>query len=138
MSDYIILDTDVFSKIYRTPAEAARLDYVMRDRLHSLTFISVGELLYGAKHGKWGAERTAELRERIQRMLLIPFDERLPETWAWLRDKARRAGHPLAQPTHANDLWIAACAVRYEAPLLTLNSRHFSGLPEINVIDAKT
>ncbi|WP_261565210.1 PIN domain-containing protein [Frankia gtarii] len=101
------------------------------------TFVSVAELLYEARHAGWGEPRTADLTEKIRLLLLIPFDERLPAVWARLRDLARRRGHPLAQPLHTDDLWIAACAVLYEAPLLTGNERHFGGLPSLTVISAK-
>jgi predicted nucleic acid-binding protein len=67
-------------------------------------------------------------------MLLIPFDEELPAVWARLRDAAHRRGHPLAHPAHTNDLWIAACAVLYQAPLLTGNRRHFLDVPELTMI----
>ncbi len=43
-------------------------------------------------------------------------------------------GHPLGQQVHANDLWIAACAVHYGLPLVTGNGRHFAGLPGLEVV----
>ncbi len=137
MSDYVIIDTDVFSAITSSRATATRYEAVLRDKTQALTFVSVAELLYGARHAGWAERRTAELAEKIRRLLLIPFDERLPVVWARLRDLARRRGHPLAQSAHANDLWIAACAVFYEAPLLTGNVRHFGGLPGLTMISAK-
>jgi tRNA(fMet)-specific endonuclease VapC len=51
-----------------------------------------------------------------------------------LRAVASRLGHPLGQHAHANDLWIAACAVYYDVPLVTGNGRHFAGLPGLEVI----
>lgn len=137
MSDYVIIDTDVFSAITSSRGNAVRFEAVLRDKIQALTFVSVAELLYGARQGGWGERRTADLTEKIQRLLLIPFDEQLPAVWARLRHLARRRGHPLSQPSHANDLWIAACAVLYEAPLLTGNERHFHGLPDLTVISAK-
>ncbi|WP_250281001.1 MULTISPECIES: PIN domain-containing protein [unclassified Frankia] len=137
MSDYVILDTDVFSAITAGRATAARYEAVLRNKTQALTFVSVAELLYGARHGGWGERRTTALVEKIERLLLIPFDKELPAVWAQLRDLARRRGHPLAQPAHTNDLWIAACAVLYQAPLLTGNRRHFLGVPELTVVRAE-
>jgi predicted nucleic acid-binding protein len=57
--------------------------------------------------------------------------------WAELRAAlAVRLGHPLGQHRHANDLWIATCAVHYGVPLVTGTVRHFDGLPGPQVIPA--
>ena len=34
----------------------------------------------------------------------------------------------------ANDLWIAACAIRHSIPLVTHNSKDFAGIPRLIVI----
>jgi len=57
------------------------------------------------------------------------------------RAGASRAAHrcsrdPLAHRENSNDLWIAACAVHYEAPLLTGNVRHFLDVPGLDVLGA--
>jgi predicted nucleic acid-binding protein len=40
----------------------------------------------------------------------------------------------LAHQAHSNDLWIAVCAVHYQAPLLTGNARHFLDVPGLDVL----
>jgi predicted nucleic acid-binding protein len=41
-----------------------------------------------------------------------------------------RAGHAADYP----DLWIAACAVAKNIPILTRNPKHFANVPELQVI----
>jgi predicted nucleic acid-binding protein len=48
--------------------------------------------------------------------------DRLLTTAAELRFACRRAGHPLHERSHANDLWIAASAIHIDAPLLTADT----------------
>ena len=131
---YLILDTDVASWIHGNRPEATRYEHHLRHVVPMLTFISVGEMHFGAFQSRWGERRVTELDAYIRRCLVLPYDDRLPRTWARLRAHAKRAGHPLAHREHSNDLWIAACAVHYQAPLLTGNARHFLDVPGLDVL----
>ncbi|WP_261555905.1 hypothetical protein [Frankia tisae] len=62
MSDYVIIDTDVFSAITSSRATATRYEAVLRDKTQALTFVSIAELLYGARHAGWGERKRAPLR----------------------------------------------------------------------------
>jgi hypothetical protein len=53
-------------------------------------------------------------------------------TAAELRHGCRQVGHPLHEPVHANDLWIAASAVHIGAPLLTADVV-FEGVPGLTL-----
>ncbi|WP_434740265.1 hypothetical protein [Micromonospora sp. SH-82] len=54
--------------------------------------------------------------------------------WQGADEHAGPPGHPLGQAPQTNDLWICATAIRYEAPLLTRNRRHFDGFPGLAVL----
>ena len=130
----IILDTDAFSVLAERRPGAEKLAAVIGAAEPLLTFASVAELLYGAMAARWGSTRLQRLERAIARHgLLLPTTESLG-VWARLRAGAVRAGHPLGHKVHANDLWIAACAVHYGLPLVTRNGRHFAGLPELEVV----
>lgn len=43
------------------------------------------------------------------------------KTWARLAARAQQRGRPRPQ----NDTWIAACCVRHDLPLVTLNTKDF-------------
>lgn len=79
---------------------------------------TVAELRFGALWAGWGPARKAELEDRLARARVVPVDEDLVWEVAQLRVACRRAGHALADDRHANDLWIAATAVRYQLPLI--------------------
>jgi predicted nucleic acid-binding protein len=132
-----ILDTDVFSILFDDRPQAAKVTALLDGVETALAFPSIAELAHGAEHAGWGIARVDRLREEITRHgLLMPTDGLL---WLWgvLRATAVRLGHPLGQQMHANDLWIAACAVHYGVPLVTANERHFAGLPDLEVIAVK-
>lgn len=48
--------------------------------------------------------------------------------------RAQHAGHPLGQNSQTNDLWICATAIYHNAPLLTLNRRHFENFPGLVIL----
>jgi tRNA(fMet)-specific endonuclease VapC len=130
----LVFDTDVASYLYGNRPEAGKYERHLRNAVPALAFTSVAELHYGAHRNEWSARRISHLDTYIRRFLMLPFDDDLPRLWARLRAHATRSGHPLANRDNSNDLWIAACAVHYEAPLITGNTRHFVDLPGLDVL----
>ena len=65
-----IIDTDIVSYLMKrgplTEAYARRIE----GRLIGITFITVGELYFGAEKGQWGRRRRATLETTIQSSLL--------------------------------------------------------------------
>ena len=130
----VVLDTDVFSYLADERSRAGTFAGHLYGLRTVLAFPTVAELHYGARRAKWGESRIRRLERDIARHgLLLPTEGSL-RLCGRLRAEAVALGHPLGQPQHANDLWIAACAVHYDVPLLTGNERHFEGLPGLRVI----
>lgn len=86
-----------------------------------LAAITVSELRYGALVAGWSDARRERLGESIE-ATIVPVSNKPLTTTAELRFACRRAGHPLHDRSHANDLWIAASAIHISAPLLTADS----------------
>ncbi|HUR17624.1 MAG TPA: PIN domain-containing protein [Acidimicrobiales bacterium] len=84
-----------------------------------LAAVTVMELRYGALVAQWGASRRAGLEAAIAAVTVVPVTDPLLSRAAELRHSCRQAGHPPADRSHANDLWIAASAMRLDVPLLT-------------------
>jgi predicted nucleic acid-binding protein len=99
-------------------------------KLVALSFITIGELLYGAYKDKWGQDRLEAMKARLKSVVIVPYDFVICETYADLKEKLRVKGKRLAD----NDLWIAACAVRHSIPLVSNNRPHFEVIPELILI----
>jgi predicted nucleic acid-binding protein len=52
------------------------------------------------------------------------------EVWADITARLKSAG----MTRQDNDLWVAACALRYGLPLATNNEKHFAGIPNLTVL----
>ena len=131
---HLVLDTDVFSAFYSDLPEVAKLEHHLRHMRPAVAFATVAELHYGARHRDWSAQRIQHLDSYLGNFQVLPFDDALPRLWGQLRAHATRAGHPLAHRSLSNDLWIAACAIHYDAPLLTANIRHFTDVPGLSLL----
>lgn len=117
----LVVDTGVFSAALSRQRRAQfekQLWLLPRNQLF-LAAVSVAELRFGALVAEWGNARRRRLEQAISAATVIPVSDRLLTTVAELRHACRLAGHPLADRTHANDLWIAASAIHIAAPLVT-------------------
>lgn len=120
----LVVDTGVFSaSISRRRRQRFETQIaLMAGNQIFLAAVTVSELRYGALVAGWSEARRGRLEESIQATTVIPVSNTLLTTTAELRFACRRAGHPLHDRSHANDLWIAASAVHIGAPLLTADN----------------
>ena len=127
----VLLDTDVFSYLME-PGDPRGHPYLrhVHGRITALSFITVGELLFGALWRGWGEARTAKLKSALEGAFILPLDHETSATYAGLKDRLRRRGQVLAD----NDLWIAALAVRHSVPLVSNNLTHFQRVPGLALI----
>ena len=102
----------------------------LEGRLVAVSFVTVGELLFGAAKSKWGERRIDDLKRRLRAVVIVPYDYELCNTYADLKARLEAAGRRLGD----NDLWIAASAVRHGIPLVSNNRRHFEDLPGLELI----
>jgi predicted nucleic acid-binding protein len=122
-----LVDTDVLSLLIEDRPGADRFRPLVPARL-AIAFVTAAELRFGAAKAGWGAKRLVQQEAALADLVIIHSDEGLVRTYAWLRAEAVRLGHPLGHRANASDLWIAACAVHHQLPLVTGNVRHFDGL----------
>jgi predicted nucleic acid-binding protein len=130
----LLVDTGVFSASLsrrRSPS----LDHHVASLVGNQVFIAaitVAELRYGAILAEWGVPRRARVEAAITAVTVVPVTDSLLTSLAELRANCRRAGHPLADKIHSNDLWIAACAIHIGATLVSADTM-FSGAPHLVV-----
>lgn len=127
----VLLDTDVFSYLMK-PGDSRGPLYRPRvtGKTIAVSFITFGELYYGALHKQWGPKNIADLESRLRSVVIVPYDQELSRTYGRLKAELRRLGKLCAD----NDLWIATCAVRHNVPLVTHNAKHFAHVPGLQVI----
>jgi len=127
----ILLDTDVFSYLME-PGDPRGRPYLrhVEGRTPALSFITVGELLFGAFWRDWGERRTIDFQRRLEVAFILPLDHETSVAYARLKSGLRRQGRVLAD----NDLWIAALAVRHSVPLVSNNRAHFEHVPGLVLI----
>jgi len=126
-----LLDTDVFSFLTKPDPIRAKI-YLphIRSKFIAVSFVTVGEMLFGAAKKKWGPVKTAELHRRLQSVVMLPYDYRLCVIYGDLKAKLQNKGKPIAD----NDLWIAASSIRHSIPLISHNRSHFEVIPELILI----
>jgi predicted nucleic acid-binding protein len=130
-----LLDTDVFSFLLlrQEDSRSSLYQFHIQDRIAVISYVTIGELYFWAEGRKWGIDRLNLLEERIRDTTVIRYDLEVCRTYARLKC-ALRTPSGSHRVIGDNDLWIAACAVRYGLPLVTHNRRHFEGIPGLNII----
>lgn len=120
----ILVDTGVFSASVSRRRRARFEPQVglMAGHQIFLAASTVAELRYGSLVAGWGDLRRQRLEQSIAATTVVPVSDAMLTSVAGLRHTCRRAGHPLHEPVHANDLWIAASAIHIGAPLLTADA----------------
>jgi predicted nucleic acid-binding protein len=135
MSNYIIVDTDVFSCLWQgRPVPHGYID-ALRNATPVLSFVTVAEVRFGALNANWGARRIEQLRAAMRPYVIAPYSLEMATLWGDLKHEARKNGLPLGHPAHSNDLWICATAVHYKAPLMTNNTKHFKSVPGLQLVE---
>ncbi|HEY3975588.1 MAG TPA: type II toxin-antitoxin system VapC family toxin [Candidatus Sulfotelmatobacter sp.] len=128
--DAVLLDTDVFSYLMKsndTRAEAYRPH--VRGKTVAISFITVGELYYGAEKKKWSGKTLRNLQERMKAVVTVPYDAELCRTFGRVK-----ASLPKGLVVATNDLWIASSAIRHGIPLISNNRKHFEKIPALILI----
>lgn len=115
--DAVLLDTDVFSYLLR--AGDARGDPYrqhVQGKTVAVSFITVGELYYGAVKRNWSPKTVASLEQRFKAAIIVPYDVEICKTYGRLRAALKTASGS-DRSIGQNDLWIAASAVRHKSAL---------------------
>jgi tRNA(fMet)-specific endonuclease VapC len=129
--DAVVLDTDVFSYVWKRHKDAALYDRHLAGKQQTISFTTVGELLEGAVLGGWDEVKTARLESAIHAVTVIPYDHEVCRVWASLCLLKTPSGSP--RNVAVKDRWIAACAIRHNLPLISHNRRHFQDIPGLTL-----
>lgn len=123
----VIVDTSVVSYLFKGHSLALQYGEYLRDKTPGLSFMSMAELYRWPLERSLGERRLRSLLDHLRHYAVFSPDEEM--TWEWARIMSRK-GRPIS-PT---DAWIAATAVRYRAPLVTHNPRHFRYVEGLDIV----
>ena len=131
----LLVDTGVFSAALsrkRRPEFEPLVARLPGNQLN-LAAQSVAELRYGVLVAGWGGGRSDRLERAIETTNVIQVSDALLSAVARFRFECRAVGHPLADPVHHDDLWIAATSVHVRATLITADGV-FKNAPGLQVL----
>jgi len=128
--NYVLLDTDVYSYLTKGDTHASLYRPHVEGRTICVSFITVGEILYGAKKKKWSNAKIEDAKQKLKSVVIIPYDYELCVQYGELKATLEAQGITVA----LHDLWIAACALRHSIPLISNNRRHFEQIPGLELI----
>lgn len=124
-AEAVLVDTDVYSYLMNGKGYAALYRPHVEGKLVAVSFVTVGELYFGAYKKNWGSARLADLKDRLRSVTIVPYDESLCLKYAEIKSQCHAKGKQVSD----NDLWIAGCAIRHSIPLVSNNFKHFNGIP---------
>lgn len=129
MATLYLLDTNILiAALKGHPAVRARLETTPLESLR-LSAVVLGELDFGAEKSAYAERNRARLSELTRRMPLLGLDAETAACYGRIRSHLERLGTPIG----ANDLWIAAQALRHASTLVTDNLREFERVPGLTV-----
>lgn len=131
MSDAkIVLDTCIVSYVMKGVPPAEAYAPYLQGRLLAISFITVGELWFGAEKANWGDTKRRKLESTLRNFVVIPYDYEISRCYGRLVAERNRLGRRI----DANDAWIAACTVRHGVPLVTHNPKDFEGITSLDIL----
>jgi tRNA(fMet)-specific endonuclease VapC len=96
-----------------------------------ISSITLSELRYGVAKSKYREKNAKALEEFIIPLDIAPFDEVAATAYGDIRANLEKAGTPIG----AMDMLIAAHALSLGIILVTNNTREFSRIPSLEIID---
>ena len=126
----ILLDTNIVSYMLKGDSRTALYAPHLRNQELALAMMTVAELFQWAEVRHWSLSRTQQLEDELNRYTILPVDIHVCRFWASVRATRSQLGLPISP----QDAWIAATALRYDAPLVTHNPEDFRQIAGIRVI----
>jgi tRNA(fMet)-specific endonuclease VapC len=128
----IMLDTNICIYIIKHQSAAVLkhfLEYQVGDI--SISSITLSELRFGVAKSMHREKNSKALDAFIIPLEIISFDEEAARIYGDIRANLEKEGKPIG----AMDMLIAAHAISLGIPLVTNNTREFSRIPALNIID---
>ena len=128
--DAAIVDTDVVSILFKAGPLSSHYQRHTVGKLLAISFMTLAELERWPLERAWSEFRTAELRQYLQKYVVLHSTYEICKTWAQVITQARK----ISRSIDSADAWIAASSIYYDVPLITNNPKHFEQIPNISLI----
>ncbi|MCY3963125.1 MAG: PIN domain-containing protein [bacterium] len=125
-TEELLVDTDVLSCIAWERPQAESFAPLLLGKLPFISFVTVGEMYFGAEKANWGEPRIVKMETILRRYTVIPGTYEIARQYG----RVKRA---FRDQVDENDMWIAATALAYELLVVTNNLTHFE--PMSNQLD---
>ncbi len=119
----LLVDTDVLSWIALGKPEAKPFEPLLLDKLPFISFVTVGEMCFGAERANWGKTLVGRMETILKRYTVIPGTYDVAKQYGLVKRYFR-------DQVGENDMWIAATALAHELAIITNNLRHFEPMSE--------
>jgi tRNA(fMet)-specific endonuclease VapC len=126
----IVVDTNVLSYEVKRDTRAQLYEQHLAGQRMTISFVTLAELSSWAELYNWGKRLRTRLETILEDYLVLWPDTDTCQLWAEVTTICARQGRRIAP----NDAWIAACALRYQIPLVSHNRRHFEAIPNLQLI----
>lgn len=131
----LMLDTNICIYIIKQKPESVLqrfLEYQIGDI--GISSITLSELRYGVAKSKHREKNAKALDEFVTPLDIAVFDEEAALAYGDVRASLEKAGTPIG----AMDMLIAAHAMSLGVTVVTNNTREFSRIPSLDVVDWTT
>jgi predicted nucleic acid-binding protein len=95
----VLVDTDVFSYLMNGRGYAYLYRPHVEGKLMAISFITVGELYFGAYKRKWGNDKLGDLKDRLRSATIVPFDEGVCKKYAEIKAAMESKGKSIGLTT---------------------------------------
>ena len=124
-----LIDTDI---IIYSLKEHKEINLQFKEKLHipkSISVVTYGELIYGAKKSKH-VEKNLAVAYRISELFpIINIDRSIMDIFGEIKSKLEKTGSKIEDM----DLFIAATALSYNLTLVTNNTKHFENIDDLRI-----
>ncbi|MGI8553784.1 MAG: type II toxin-antitoxin system VapC family toxin [Dehalococcoidia bacterium] len=128
----LLLDSDILIGVLRGhPRIRQELARPPANAWHATSAITVAELYYGAARSNRPVQGALAVLALMHQIEVIPVDERVSARFANLKARLRASGQMIPD----FDLLIAATALVHDRALVTHNTRHFSRIAGLTLLD---
>ena len=128
--EWVLADTNIISYIMRGDSLARDYVELIGNRKISISFITVGELYFGAEKAGWGHRKRSQIDTVINSLTIIMYENEIAKIFGSVVAQRERIGNPVS----FHDAWIAACAIHHKIPFVTHNSKDFENISNLTLI----